>query len=180
MITFLITAKRGARWNIPFRRFQLQSGCDSIAISTPRRTTETFPTPGDTIVLDDVARRRGETSSREEEKETTYLASRISGIDVPVDSFSRLMYSRDAEDFFTLKTQRWSLSDRGTSSISLLRGRSRDKSSITAGEDISQSFHESGKLMIFFSFTEIHQIEIYIYIYTFTAFFCNNSLCKLL
>ena len=99
MITFLITAKRGVRWNIPFRRFQLQSGCDSITISTPRRTTKTFPTPGDTIVLDDVARQRGETSSREEEEETTYLTSRISGIDVPVDSFSHLMYSRDAEDF---------------------------------------------------------------------------------
>lgn len=68
-ITFLITGKRergGTSRSVVSNcnRGRGEGGKgDSIAISTPWRTTETFPTPGDTIVLDDVARRRGGTFS---------------------------------------------------------------------------------------------------------------------
>lgn len=170
-ITFLITGKREARWNISFRRFQLQSGCDSIAISTRGERQRRFrhlATP-----LFSAMSRRGGASSQEEEETTTYLASRISGTDVSVDSFSRLMYSRDAARLFHAENStRISVWPRY---FQRLASRKKSWQKCTAGEDISRSSHERvGETNDFlFPHRDISNREGYL-----SHFLYNNSLCK--
>lgn len=105
--------------------FQLQSGRDSIVISTSRRTTEAFPTPGDTIVPD-VARYSTTwdvlSKERKRERDATLscvanLRSRrprrfvfASNVQPWRDFFSRKT-TRNLSGIGTFPTSRWSVTE---------------------------------------------------------------------
>lgn len=103
-------------------------------------TTETFPTPGDTIVLN-VTQRRDMSFQR---LISSYESPRSRRF--PVDSFSHLMYIVETKDFFSIQTTRRSI---WTTRRSQRRWRSRGRSaSVTAKETYVNFFtNESGKLM---------------------------------
>lgn len=79
--------------------------CHAIVISTLWQTTETFPTPGDTIVLN--VTQRQEMSFQRLISSYESLRSRH----FPVDSFSHLMYIVETRDFFSIQTTRRCLND---------------------------------------------------------------------
>lgn len=139
-----------------FAPFQLQSGRDSIVISTSRQTTKAFPTPGDTIVPD-VATTR--VLSRKKKRETRlYLSLRISEADVSVDAGLFLSKIVDEE----------SAENRNVSDVALKCDRSASRK-----RHKSTSCGQVRKVNDLF-FKKIYQIRKCTMIQKISTVFCNN------